>query len=171
MIKFLLEEKRKDNKLENLTRTTEMGRVLLQAMVEQDRSEKRAESEFKKEAWVISVEQVKAIGKTPSLFDNKKKAKDKLDTLKTRWKIWWKLRQEVSEWGWNEITQLFEASPEQWERYTCWKCSYVMLAAYIVGPCSAEPDASAEVEAVHAEARNRTSEIESRADETEIEMS
>lgn len=106
-----------DIKMSKLTWTTEMERVLLQSMVEQVRSGKRAESGFKKEAWVISVDQVKVVAKLPDMV-TMKKAKDKLDTLKTKWNIWWKLRYEVSGWGWNEITQLFEASPEQWERYT-----------------------------------------------------
>ena len=93
-----------------------MERVLLQSMVDQVRSGKRAESGFKKEAWVVSVDQVKAIAKLPDLV-TLKKAKDKVDSIKTKWNIWWKLRYEVSGWGWDETTQLFLASPEQWERY------------------------------------------------------
>ena len=46
-----------------------------------------------------------------------KKALDDVDSIKTKWNIWWKSRYEVSGWGWDETTQLFLASPEQWERY------------------------------------------------------
>ena len=46
-----------------------------------------------------------------------KKSKDKLDNLKAKWNIWVKLRYEGSGWGWDETTQLFIASSEQWGRY------------------------------------------------------
>lgn len=73
-------------KMSKLTWTTEMERALLQSMVEQVRGGKRAESGFKKEEWVISVDQVKGVAKLPDLVIMKK-AKDKLDTLKTKWNI------------------------------------------------------------------------------------
>lgn len=72
-----------DRKMPELTWTTEMERALLQSMVEQVRGGKRAESGFNKEAWVISVDQVKGVAKLPDLV-TMKKAKDKLDTLKTK---------------------------------------------------------------------------------------
>lgn len=70
-------------KMPKLTWTTEMEHALLQSMIEQVRSGKRAESGFKKKAWVISINQVKMVAKLPDLV-TMKKAKDKLDTLKTK---------------------------------------------------------------------------------------
>lgn len=77
-------------KMPKLTWTTEMEHILLQSMVDQVRSGKRAESGFKKEAWVVSLDQVKGVAKFPDLI-TMKKAKDKLDTIKTKWNIWLKL--------------------------------------------------------------------------------
>ena len=69
--------------MQKLTWTTKIEHVLLLSMVEQARGGKKAESRFKKEAWVISVDQVKVITKLPDLM-TMKKAKDNLDTLKTK---------------------------------------------------------------------------------------
>ena len=99
-----------------LTWTTVMERKLVSTMVDQVRSGKRAENGFKKEAWVSSVDQVKLATKFPDLV-TMKKIKDKLDNLKGKWNMWLKLRYQVSGWGWDEATQLFVASDEQWERY------------------------------------------------------
>ena len=46
-----------------------------------------------------------------------KKCKNKVDNLKAKWNIWVKLQYEVSGWGWDETTQLFIVSAEQWECY------------------------------------------------------
>ncbi len=66
-----------------LTWTTEMERALLQSMVVQVQGGKRAESRFKKEKWVISFDQMKVVAKLLDLVIMKK-AKDKLDTFKTK---------------------------------------------------------------------------------------
>ncbi len=52
-------------------------------MIEYVRGKKQAESGFKKEIWVIFVDQVKVVAKLPDLV-TMKKAKNKLDTLKTK---------------------------------------------------------------------------------------
>lgn len=92
-----------------------MERALLQTMVDQVRCGKRAESGFKEEALVASVDRVKEISTVPDMV-TLRKAKDKLDTLKAQWNIWVKLRYKMSGWGWDETTQLFLASPEKCER-------------------------------------------------------
>lgn len=99
-----------------LSWTTVMERALLQTLVDQVRSGKRAESGFKKEAWAASLEQVQLVAQHPDLV-TLKKSKDKVDNLKAKWNMWVKLRYEVSGWGWDETTQLFIASAEQWDRY------------------------------------------------------
>lgn len=95
-----------------LSWTIVMERALLQTLVDQVRSGKRAESGFKKEAWVASLEQVQLVAQHPDLM-TLKKSKDKVDNLKAKGNIWVKLRYEVSGWGWDETTQLFIASAEQ----------------------------------------------------------
>ena len=65
-------------------------RALLQTLVDQVRGGKRAETGFKNEALVASLEQVEFVAQHPDLV-TLKKSKDKLDNLKVKWNIWVKL--------------------------------------------------------------------------------
>ena len=79
-----------------LTWATLMKCKLVSIMVDQVRSGKQAENAFKKEVWVLFVDQVKLATKFPNLVIMKK-TKDKLDNLKGKWNMWLKLWYQVSE--------------------------------------------------------------------------
>ena len=92
----------------------------MQSLVDQCRNGKRAESGYKKEAWIVVLEDVKAAASSKTSVDLElvtlSKIKSKQDFIKGKWKEWVRIN-ELSGWGWNEDTQLFIAEPDQWERH------------------------------------------------------
>lgn len=72
----------------------------------------RVENGFKKETWMAAESAVKVL--CPSLTHDQ--AKNKHDSYKLKWKAWLDLSQQP-DFGWNEVTQLYQASDEVWNLY------------------------------------------------------
>jgi hypothetical protein len=93
--------------------TPEMQEALLVTLLDQCRAGKRADSGFKKEAWVAVLVAVQAIT-TASI--NEKQVKSRIDWFKSMWKEWCAL-EDNSGFGWDEPTQLFTAEDSVWKEY------------------------------------------------------
>jgi hypothetical protein len=93
--------------------THEMQEALLVTLLDQCRAGKRADSGFKKEAWVAVLVAVQAITTSPI---NEKQAKSRIDWFKSMWKEWCAL-EDNSGFGWDEPTQLFTAEDSVWKEY------------------------------------------------------
>ncbi len=96
--------------------TEAIERALLQSMVDVVRNGKKAESGFKKEAWTQAMNDVKWAAHSSDVI-TPEKIKIKLQSLKQLWKEWIRLDEKVSGLGWDDLTQLFLAEPEQWEAH------------------------------------------------------
>jgi hypothetical protein len=90
-----------------------MQEALLVTLLDQCRAGKRADSGFKKEAWVAVLVAVQAITISPI---NEKQAKSRIDWFKSMWKEWCAL-EDNSGFGWDEPTQLFTAEDSVWKEY------------------------------------------------------
>jgi hypothetical protein len=101
--------------------TPEAELVLFQAMVDQVRLGKRAQSGFKPEAWVYAQGEVKEhmqdLGSESEaakvMLD---RVKNKVNDTKARYKEWINLA-SASGFGWNELTELYEATDKVWTGY------------------------------------------------------
>ena len=85
-------------------------------MVNAVRNGKKAESGFKKEAWTQALNDVQ---KAAHCWDviTPEKIKNKLDSLKQKWKKSIKSDEKVLGWSGDDSTQLFLAKSEQSEVY------------------------------------------------------
>ena len=93
--------------------TPEMQEALLVTLLDQCRAGKRADSGFKKEAWVVVLIAVQAI--SPSSISDRQ-VKSRVDWFKSLWKEWCAL-EDNSGFGWDEPTQLFTAEDSVWKEY------------------------------------------------------
>jgi hypothetical protein len=93
--------------------TSEMQDALLNTLLDQCRAGKRADSGFKKEAWVTVLAAVQA---TTTSSVNEKQVKSRIDWLKCLWKEWLSL-QDNSGFGWDDTTELFTAEDSVWKEY------------------------------------------------------
>jgi hypothetical protein len=94
------------SKRSTLNWTSEMHSTLLYTLVEQCRAGKRADSGFKKEAWVVVLRAVQAVYSGPIKIQESQ-AKTRIDWCKALWKEWCSL-EENSGFGWDEPTQLLQ---------------------------------------------------------------
>ena len=90
-----------------------MQEALLVTLLDQCRAGKRADSGFKKEAWVVVLIAVQTI--SPSLISDRQ-VKSRVDWFKSLWKEWCAL-EDNSGFGWDEPTQLFTAEDSVWKEY------------------------------------------------------
>jgi hypothetical protein len=92
-----------------------MQEALLVTLLDQCRAGKRADSGFKKEAWVVVLIAVQTI--SPSLISDRQ-VKSRVDWFKSLWKEWCAL-EDNSGFGWDEPTQLSTAAAEDsvWKEY------------------------------------------------------
>ena len=96
--------------------TPAMDLALIDSILKSVRNGLRAESGFKKEAWLIALGKVKeALNSSQEITI--KQMMSKLQWFKTKWKEWRIMRYDVSGWGWDDVTELFLAEPEQWEAH------------------------------------------------------
>ena len=72
----------------------------------------RVENGFKKETRIAAESAVMVL--FPSLTHDQ--AKNKHDSCKLKWKAWLDLSQQP-DFGWNEVTQLYQASDEVWNLF------------------------------------------------------
>lgn len=88
-----------------------MEETLFSTLLEQVDIGKRADSGFKKEAWIACCN---AIKNTTGLLITVDKCKGKVDTMKALWRElnWLK---DQSGFGWNEYTRLVEAGDQAWK--------------------------------------------------------
>jgi hypothetical protein len=93
--------------------TPEMQEALLVTLLDQCKAGKRADSGFKKEAWVVVLIAVQTI--SPSLISDRQ-VKSRVDWFKSLWKEWCAL-EDNSGFGWDEPTQLFTAEDSVWKEY------------------------------------------------------
>ena len=89
----------------------EMEAILFHTLLEQVDLGKRADSGFKKEAWVACCNAIEGAIKQPITIE---KCKGKVDTMKALWRElnWLK---EQSGFGWNKERGLVEASDQVWK--------------------------------------------------------
>jgi hypothetical protein len=92
-----------------------MHRALLEGLLEQCRAGKRADSGFKKEAWVTILPAVQAAYIGPIQI-HVLQLKSRIDWCKAVWKEWCSL-EDNSGFGWDEPTQLFTAEESVWKAY------------------------------------------------------
>lgn len=95
----------------------------------------RVENGFKKETWMAAESAVKVL--CPSLTHDQ--AKNKHDSCKLKWKAWLDLSQQP-DFGWNEVTQLYQASDEVWNLFIA-----VNLFIYDDSKTSADPGKSSHI--------------------------
>jgi hypothetical protein len=95
--------------------TPDMHRVLLEVLLEQCRVGKRADSGYKKEAWVATLSAVQAVYIGPIQIQEAQ-IKSRIDWCKALWKEWCSL-EDNSGFGWDEPTQLFTAEESVWRVY------------------------------------------------------
>ncbi|MCJ1428015.1 hypothetical protein MMC29_005922 [Sticta canariensis] len=88
--------------------TAEMERTFLKVLNDGI----RVENGFKKETWMAAESAVKVL--CPSLTHDQ--AKNKHDSCKLKWKAWLALSQQP-DFGWNEVTQLYQAPDEVWNLF------------------------------------------------------
>jgi hypothetical protein len=90
--------------------TLEMEELLFHTLVEQVNIGKRADSGFKKEAWIACCTAINSTTIQPVSID---KCKGKVDTMKGLWRefIWLK---DQSGFGYNEVTGVIEARDQAW---------------------------------------------------------
>ena len=90
----------------------EMEQVLLDSMVISVRGGLRAETGFKKAAWLEALKNI--VTKFPSQSTlTTKQLTTKLQWYKTKWKEWLIL-DNLSGWGWNPETELHTADDKTW---------------------------------------------------------
>jgi hypothetical protein len=104
-----------NSKRSTLTCTADMHRALLEGLLEQCRAGKRADSGFKKEAWVTILPAVQAAYIGPIQI-HVLQLKSRIDWCKAVWKEWCSL-EDNSGFGWDEPTQLFTAEESVWKAY------------------------------------------------------
>jgi hypothetical protein len=105
--------------------TLEMHTTLLESLVEQCRAGKRADSGFKKEAWIAVLIAVQVVYSGPIRIQESQ-AKTRIDWCKGLWKEWCSL-EENSGFGWDEPTQLFTAEDSVWKAYLAVSNKYTSL--------------------------------------------
>lgn len=88
--------------------TAEMERTFLQVLNDGI----RVDNGFQKETWMAAESAVKVL--CPSLTHHQ--AKNKHDSYKLKWKAWLDLSRQP-DFGWNEVTQLYQASDEVWNLF------------------------------------------------------
>lgn len=91
--------------------TLEMEEILFNTLLEQVDIGKRADSGFKKEAWIACCSTIK---RATGLVVSIEKCKGKVDTMKALWRElnWLK---EQSGFGWNSNTGLIQAGDQAWK--------------------------------------------------------
>jgi hypothetical protein len=89
--------------------------TLLSTMLDQCRLGKRADSGFKKEAWIAVITAVQLEYKGAIVIEEKH-VKSKLDWAKLMWKEWSAI-DDNSGFGWDEPTQLHTAPDDVWREF------------------------------------------------------
>jgi hypothetical protein len=89
--------------------------ALLHTLLDQTRAGKRADSGWKKEAWVTVLAAVQEVYLGPVRIEEKQ-VKSRLEWFKGTWKEWLALEGN-SGFGWDEPTQLFTAEDSVWKIY------------------------------------------------------
>lgn len=106
--------------------TPEMELVLLDSMVDSVRHGLRAESGFKKSAWVEALQKV--VTEFPLQSElTIKKLTTKLQWYKTKWKEWL-IIDDLSGWGWDSVKELHTAPNETWKAHLI--VCYIFTACY-----------------------------------------
>jgi hypothetical protein len=92
-----------------------MYHTLLSTMLDQCRLGKRADSGFKKEAWIAVITAVQSEYEGAIAIEEKH-VKSKLDWAKLMWKEWCAI-DDNSGFGWDEPTQLHTAPDDVWREF------------------------------------------------------